>query len=213
MIKKNIGLFLLVFLGFSLSLCSQKENKETVVVIHTDLGDMKAKLYNDTPKHRDNFIKLIKDGWYDGSKFHRVIEKFMIQGGKGKNGEPGPGYMIDAEFVPQYFHKKGALAAARQGDEVNPDKKSSGSQFYIVQGYVFSDTQLDYVIEKMNKTFTEEQREVYKTIGGTPHLDGDYTVFGELIEGFDVLDKIASLETGSLDKPVDDVKMTIEIVE
>lgn len=192
----------------------QSKPDEKMVVIHTDYGDMKLKLYNKTPLHRDNFLKLVKEGWYDGSTFHRVIEEFMIQGGKNSKGKEGPGYRIDAEFVPGYIHKTGALAAARQSDQVNPQKKSSGSQFYIVQGRKLSDQELDYLAKRMNKTFSDKQREVYKTIGGTPHLDGDYTVFGELVEGFDVLDKIAAVKTIKPgDKPVEDVSMTIEIIE
>jgi len=183
------------------------------VVIHTSFGDMTAKLYNDTPKHRDNFIKLIKEGWYEGSPFHRVIKGFMIQGGSNKDGRQDPGYQIDAEILPNHFHKKGALSAARMGDQVNPMKKSSGSQFYIVQGQVIEDSYLNMVTARTGHQFTEEQKEVYKTIGGTPHLDGGYTVFGELLSGFDVLDKIAAVKTGRADVPVEAVTMTIEILE
>lgn len=204
-----------IYLFCSVAGCNQNSGSdETIVVIHTNYGDMKLRLYNETPLHRDNFIKLIKEGWYNGSTFYRVIKNFMVQGGRNKEGKEGPGYRIDAEFNPQYIHKKGALAAARQGDNVNPEKKSSGSQFYIVHGKKLTDQELDFIGNRVKKDFCESHREVYKTIGGTPHLDMDYTVFGELIEGFDVLDKIAAVNTRKPDnKPVEDVSMTIEIIE
>jgi peptidyl-prolyl cis-trans isomerase B (cyclophilin B) len=208
---KNV--LLVLGLIFSIQIMAQTEKPETLVVIHTSFGDMTAKLYNDTPKHRDNFIKLIKEGWYEGSPFHRVIKGFMIQGGSNKDGRQDPGYQIDAEILPNHFHKKGALSAARMGDQVNPMKKSSGSQFYIVQGQVIEDSYLNMVTARTGHQFTEEQKEVYKTIGGTPHLDGGYTVFGELLSGFDVLDKIAAVKTGRADVPVEAVTMTIEILE
>ncbi len=192
---------------------AQTEKPETLIVIHTKFGDITAKLYNDTPKHRDNFIKLVKSGWYEGSPFHRVIKNFMIQGGSNKDGRTDPGYRIDAEILPNHFHKKGALAAARMGDQVNPQKKSSGSQFYIVQGERVTDQYLDQVTAHTGHQFTKEQREVYKTIGGTPHLDGGYTVFGEVLDGFDVIDKIASVPTGRGDRPLEPVTMSIEILE
>ncbi len=211
--KRIFGILMLAFMGLSLTSCAQISNKETMVIIHTDLGDMKVKLFNETPLHRDNFIKLVKEGWYNGSTFYRVINNFMIQGGRNEAGEEGPGYRIDAEFVPGLYHKKGALAAARQNDQVNPQKKSSGSQFYIVKGKTFSDAELDYIEKRFNKTIPAEQKEVYKTVGGYPSLDNDYTVFGELIEGFDVLDKISAVQTGAADKPVNNIRMTMEIVE
>mgnify|MGYP006278774277 CR=1 FL=1 len=203
-----------LMIGTSLSLCSQKSNEnETVILIKTDLGNMKAKLYNDTPIHRDNFIKLVKQGWYDGSPWHRVIKGFMIQGGGNADGRQDPGYTIEAEFIPGHIHKRGVLAAARRGDNVNPEKRSSGSQFYIVDGRVFTNEELDMMEKRFGVEFSEKQREVYTTVGGAPHLDGSYTVFGELIEGHEVLDKIASVETGRADRPVDEVSMQIEIVE
>lgn len=212
--KRITFILLVAFVSINLSLCSQKSSNETMVIIHTSLGDMKLKLYDETPLHRDNFIKLVKEGWYNGSPFHRIIKQFMIQGGGNADGRPDPGYQLDAEFIPKYFHKKGALAAARMPDNVNPQKKSSGSQFYIVQGKVFTDQELDYFGKRMEKTFTEEQREAYKTLGGAPHLDGDYTVFGELLEGWEVLDKIAAVRTSPRDnRPVDEITMTIEVVE
>ncbi len=186
---------------------------ETMFVIHTDYGDITGMLYNDTPGHRDNFIKLIKEGWYNGSTFHRVIQNFMIQGGGKDGGTVDIGYTIPAEFVPERIHKKGALAAARQGDGINPEKRSSGSQFYLVQGKVYGDAELDALESRKNCEWTDEQRQLYKTIGGVPFLDYDYTVFGEVIEGMDVIDKIAAVQTGYGDKPVIDVKMTMEIVD
>jgi cyclophilin family peptidyl-prolyl cis-trans isomerase len=187
--------------------------KRTKVLIHTDLGDMKVVLYNETPKHRDNFIKLVKQGSYNGSTFHRIIKQFMIQGGGMANGAQDPGYTVPAEFVAKYYHKKGALAAARQGDNVNPKKASSGSQFYIVQGKKYTDAELDQFTTQTGKKMTPEQRLAYKTIGGTPHLDRDYTVFGEITEGLDVVDKIAAVQTGPGDKPFKDIKMTMKIVK
>ena len=190
-----------------------QDGKERVVVIHTDYGDITAKLYNDTPKHRDNFIKLVKEGWYENSPFHRVIKGFMIQGGSSASGEGDPGYTIEAEILPHHFHKKGALAAARMGDQVNPEKRSSGSQFYIVQGTTMNNEVLNSHSQRFNKNFSGEQREAYTTMGGSPHLDGEYTVFGEVISGFEVIDKIANVRTGQMDKPIEPVTMTIEILE
>ena len=205
---------MLIFLFATASTFAQTE-KETVVIIHTDKGDITVKLYNETPKHRDNFIELIKSGWFNGSEFHRVINNFMIQGGESARGVADPGYMIDAEFLPELVHKKGALAAAREGDMVNPERKSSGSQFYIVQGRKFSDQLLNMLEQKMNTKFTEKQREVYKTLGGTHHLDGAYTVFGEVISGLNVVDAIAAVKTNKDmgNRPIEPVTMTMEILE
>ena len=161
----------------------------------------------------DNFIKLIKEGWFNGSTFHRVIKGFMIQGGGKEGGTVDVGYTIPAEFVPDHIHKKGALAAARKGDNYNPQKRSSGSQFYLVQGRVYGDSDLDALEQRKNCEWTDEQRKIYKTIGGTPFLDFDYTVFGEVIDGLDVIDKIAGVTTGHRDKPLEDVGMTIKLVE
>ncbi len=197
----------------SLSVMAQNKKPETLVVIHTEYGDMTLKLYNDTPKHRDNFIKLVKEGWYNGSPFHRIIKNFMIQGGSNKDGRQDPGYTIEAEILPNHFHKKGALAAARMGDQVNPQKRSSGSQFYIVEGQVVTNEYLDKVSAHTGHKFTDEERKVYTTIGGTPHLDGGYTVFGEMLTGYDVLEKIASVKTGPGDRPLNPVTMTIEVLE
>lgn len=206
---KKLILMTLILAGLS----CQAQQKETVVVIETSMGTMKAKLFNDTPLHRDNFIKLVNEGWYNGSPFHRVINNFMIQGGQNADGRLDPGYTVPAEFRENHFHKKGALCAARQGDQVNPKKASSGSQFYIVQGQVFDDQKLALYEDRLGKVFSATQRQAYKTVGGTPHLDGDYTVFGEVIEGLDIVDKIAAVKTGYMDVPVEPViinKITIE---
>ncbi|MDR0711810.1 MAG: peptidylprolyl isomerase [Prevotellaceae bacterium] len=244
---------------------------EKIVLIETSLGSIRVKLYNETPEHRDNFIKLASEGFYDSLIFHRVIKDFMVQAGdpNSRNPQPnqrygtgGPGYTIPAEIKPaQFIHKKGALSAARTGDQVNPEKRSSGSQFYIVQGRVATDQELTQIeanisqqplqsmfnqklAEEMQKlqaqgakinqdslindvrqkilaqwesmekfTYTPEQREAYKVDGGTPFLDGAYTVFGEVVEGLDVVDKIAGVETQPGDRPTQDVlivKMTVE---
>jgi len=225
--KKTIILILVILFSFGLFSFTKlntivQAEKEKKILISTTFGDIKIKLYNETSKHRDNFIKLVSEEFYNGTLFHRVINNFMIQGGDpdSKNAKPdamlgngGPGYTIPAEFVPKYFHKKGALAAAREGDNVNPKKASSGSQFYIVQGRTFGDKELDALSSRAGVTYTEEQREVYKTIGGTPHLDGNYTVFGEVYEGLDVVDKIAAIQTGQANRPVVDVAMTIKIIK
>lgn len=249
------------------------QTNETQVLMKTSLGDIKLKLYNETPKHRDNFIKLVKEGTYNGLLFHRVIKEFMIQGGDVTSkdapmskqlGAGDVGYTVPAEFVyPKYFHKKGALSAARTGDEVNPERESSASQFYIVTGKIYSDAELSQMekqkegrlkqsifarLQKENmakikaayqsgdkaelaiirdtlvgKTeleaekrkeeakLTAEQREVYTTLGGVPFLDNEYTVFGEVLEGFDILDVIQNVETNRQDRPLENV--VIESVE
>lgn len=240
---------------------------DVMVDIKTSLGDIRVLLYGETPKHRDNFVKLVEEKFYEGTLFHRVINEFMIQAGDpdskgapaGKMlGSGGPGYQIDAEIVyPRYFHKRGTLAAARQGDQVNPERKSSGSQFYIVTGKAYNDSTLRQMESQMgmmakqrifnslaaqNKDkimdlrrnrdqaglqalqdelikqtetqyaaapfkFTPEMTEAYTTVGGTPHLDNDYTVFGEVIDGMDVVAKIEKVATGNADRPVEDVKI------
>ncbi len=197
--------------------------KETFVLIKTSLGDLKIKLYNETPLHRDNFIKLVKEGYLNQTLFHRVIKGFMIQGGdpdsktatKGQMlGNGGPDYTIPAEFVASKFHKKGALSAARTGDNVNPEKASSGSQFYVVQGKTYTDSELTQYEQRLGEKFTTAERDAYKTLGGTPHLDGSYTVFGELVEGFDVLDKIAAVACDRNNRPQEDVVMiSLEIIK
>lgn len=255
--------------------CGNAQNtgdKRPIVLIKTQFGDMKVALYNETPKHRDNFLKLANAGYYNGTLFHRVIKDFMIQGGDPdtRNAKPdqqlgngGPGYKIDNEINPKLLHKKGALAAAREGDQTNPMKKSSGSQFYIVQGIVFPANDLPALevkgTEKIAQSYmrqlmrenedslkfyqqsgnqialalmgerlqneamakakqtpfklTEEQKQVYTTIGGTPHLDGGYTVFGEVIEGLSVLDSIAAQPTGPNDRPLKDFRIEIKVIK
>ncbi len=196
--------------------CQEKEYR---AVIETELGNMTVKLYNTTPKHRDNFVKLVKEGYYDGLLFHRVISGFMIQGGDPDSrdapegqmlGQGGPGYTIDAEIGELHF--KGALAAARQGDQVNPDRKSSGSQFYIVQGIKMNDSQLSQIEQQTSTEYTDEQKKIYREIGGYPPLDGQYTVFGEVVEGIEVVDRIAAVQKGAADRPVDDIRMTIKML-
>lgn len=198
---KKLFLILCVLLGMT----AQAQDKETKVLLKTNQGDITVKLYNDTPKHRDNFIKLVNEGWFNGSPFHRVINKFMIQGGQNADGRVDPGYTIPAEIKPNHYHFKGTLAAARMADQVNPKKNSSGSQFYIVQGEVYTPQQLERFRDYYGKTFTKEMVDVYTTLGGTPHLDGDYTVFGEVVEGLDIVDKIAAVKTGYMDAPVEPV--------
>ncbi len=189
------------------------------VMITTSYGTIKIKLYNETPKHRDNFIKLATSGYLNGTLFHRVIQGFMIQGGDPDSktakagamlGAGGPGYTVPAEFNAKLIHKKGALAAARDN---NPQKASSGSQFYIVQGRVVTDAELDNFQKNSGWTYTKEQRNIYKTSGGTPSLDNGYTVFGEVYEGLDVIDKIAAVKKGANDRPAVDVKMTVKIIK
>lgn len=192
------------------------------VVISTNLGNITLELYNETPLHRDNFLKLVKQGFYDKTLFHRVIKDFMIQGGDpnsrnaDKNavlGNGGPGYNIPAEFSPKLFHKKGALAAARQGDEINPKKASSGSQFYIVHGKKYSHYELENIAVQTGISFSPDQISTYENIGGSPFLDGNYTVFGEVVEGLDVVDRIAEVKTGAGNRPLKDIVMEIEINE
>ena len=206
---KKICLIICILLGMT----AQAQEKETLVLIKTTKGNITVKLYNDTPLHRDNFIKLINEGWYNNSPFHRVINNFMIQGGHNQDGSVDPGYTIPAEFRANHFHKKGALAAARQGDQVNPKKASSGCQFYIVQGQVLTEAHIEMYKQRYGLNFTQEQIEAYTTVGGTPHLDGQYTVFGEVVEGLEIIDAIAKVKTGYMDVPVEPVTMTIEILK
>jgi peptidyl-prolyl cis-trans isomerase B (cyclophilin B) len=250
------------------------ESTTPQVRISTNHGDIVVRLYDETPEHRDNFLKLAREGYYDGTLFHRVIKDFMIQGGDpeskgapaGKQlGSGGPAYTLPAEFVyPQYFHKRGVLSAARQGDQVNPERRSSGSQFYIVWGKKYTDYELKQMAAQLdgqrgqqifnglaaqhrdsiqamyqrgdqkglmalqNKlaaetdkilketpgfTFTPEQTEAYTTVGGTPFLDNQYTVFGEVVEGLEVVEKIQKVATGSADRPKEDVVMTVTVLE
>ena len=252
-----------------------EQKTETLVRLETSEGNITIKLYNETPAHRDNFVKLVKEGTYDGLLFHRIIKDFMIQGGDPESksapkgamlGSGSLGYTIPAEFVyPKYFHKRGALSAARMGDEVNPGKESSASQFYLVWGKVYDSGSLkqfekqkmtalqqkifnrlqaenrDKIMElyksdrkselqvlkeeliakmeaeaeqrKDEAAFTPEQIDAYTTVGGTPHLDGEYTVFGEVIEGLEVIGKIQTVETDRNDRPINDIAMKATIVE
>ena len=192
-----------------------------MVEITTPHGKMLVQLSNKTPQHRDNFIKLAEEGFYDGLLFHRVIDGFMLQGGdpqsKGaKPGAPlgsgGPGYQIPAEFDESLAHVKGALAAARTGDAVNPQRKSSGSQFYIVSGRDVSEQDLKQMEARKGITYDKETREAYLERGGVPFLDADYTVFGHVVEGFDVIDKIAAVATGRSDRPEEDVTMQVRVI-
>ena len=241
------------------------------VKIQTMLGDIVVRLYDETPIHRDNFVKLAKEGYYDGTLFHRVIKDFMIQGGdpdsKGASagkmlGVGGPDYTLEAEIKDGLFHKRGALAAARQGDQVNPERRSSGSQFYIVWGQVYNEGQLrqfskQLKMQRMQDIFnqlaaarkaeimqmrrernraglqelqdqlaaeaeeqtagytglSEEQQRIYSTVGGTPHLDGQYTVFGEVEQGLDVVEMIQSSATGRGDRPIDDIEMRVSVID
>ena len=194
--------------------------KHQYVRIKTDLGECIVMLYNETPLHRDNFLKLTKEGVYNGTLFHRVIKDFMIQGGDpdSKNAKSGEqlgngsvGYTVPAEFRDSLFHKKGVLAAARDN---NPEKASSGSQFYLVQGKKFTDQQLDDLETKRLKfSIPEWQREIYKTQGGVPHLDRNYTVYGEVVKGIEMIDQIAEVDKDQSDRPLKDVSMTVTILK
>ncbi len=190
------------------------------VRISTDKGDCVVKLYNETPLHRDNFAKLALEGYYDGLLFHRVIENFMIQGGdpdsryageKQRLGEGGPDYRIDAEFNDSLYHKKGVIAAARND---NPEKASSGSHFYLVQGRTFTDAGLDSLeqLRLGGRKIPPYQREVYKSLGGTPHLDQNYTVFGEVVQGIDLIDRIAAEPTDQYDRPLANQRMEMTLL-
>ena len=208
---------------FGLFVCISVFSQErTTVLISTSFGDMVVELYNETPQHRDNFVKLVKERFYDGTLFHRIIPNFMIQGGdpdsKGaapniQLGNGGPGYTIPAELIDGLYHKKGVLAAARLGDAVNPKKESSGSQFYLVQGQVFTEEKLRSFGVRSGKKYTEEQTKTYGTIGGTPHLDGAYTVFGEVVKGLEVIELIANLKRDKYNRPLKDVEMSISIIK
>ena len=236
---KNIKFFIILLSIIALSSCSSqkkieaeqketaksattetKNDKMTQILIKTSMGDITIALYNETPLHRDNFIKLVKESYYDGVLFHRIIKGFMIQTGDpdSKTAKPGqrlgmggPAERIPAEFVPTLFHKRGAVAAARDN---NPAKASSGSQFYIVDGDIFPQDKLDMIAARTGKTFSPEQVRAYTTIGGAPFLDGDYTVFGEVVSGMEVVDKIAAQEKDGNDRPLQDIKIiSAKIIE
>ena len=197
------------------------EQKGQKAKISTKFGDITVVLYDDTPIHRDNFIKLVENGFYDGTLFHRVMGGFMIQGGDPNSigaapdqrlGNGGPGYTLEAEILPEHIHKKGALAAARQPDQVNPERRSSGSQFYIVQGRPVNAQQLNQMTQSTGAFYTADQIETYTKIGGTPHLDNQYTIFGEVVDGLDVVDMIAAVKTKPGNRPVEDVEMTVTLI-
>lgn len=209
--KKAFALILLLNVVLATSLFSQET--QVKVLITTDYGNITVVLYNETPQHRDNFVKLVNEGWYEGSPWHRIIKDFMIQGGQNADGRMDPGYKVQAEFVPGKFHKKGALSAARQGDQANPEKASSGSQFYIVQGQILDPSNFNMYEQRYGVTFTPEMHEAYSTIGGTPHLDGQYTVFGEVIDGLDIIDKIAAVPTAKGDVPLTKTTMSMKIIK
>ena len=220
-------LFFIIFWAMALPVFGQenirlrKKDRKRDVEMVTTVGTIRLRLYDSTPLHRDNFLRLVKSGYYDSVLFHRVIPKFMIQAGDPNSkraaagiplGNGGPGYTVPAEFRPSIFHRKGVLAAARMGDDVNPEKKSSGSQFYIVQGRTFTDAEMDSVERVRLKGYKlpETHRQVYRTIGGTPQLDQNYTVFGEVVNGLEILDRIAALPTSKAqdrDRPLQDVRI------
>lgn len=212
-LRNNLILIsLLLFSGLAFSQGTSEKNP--VVEIKTTEGTITVMLYNDTPKHRDNFIKLAKSGFYEGRIFHRVINNFMIQAGWTKDGVDDPEYKIESEIRKNHIHKRGALAAARQGDQVNPERKSSGCQFYIVQGRKYNEAQLKTFESRLNTKFTDKQIKTYTTVGGTPHLDGAYTVFGEVLTGMDVVDKIAAAKTARGNKPVEDITIiSMNVIE
>ena len=205
--------------------------KRYLVEIKTTAGRMVVELYNETPVHRDNFLKLAREHYYDSTLFHRVIPGFMIQGGDPDSrkaedrmvplGQGGPGYTLPAEIRSSYIHRKGALAAARLGDDVNPEKRSSGSQFYIVQGRTWRPSDLAQLEVQMNSDlpdsakvhYTPDQVETYKNLGGAPHLDGGYTVFGQVVAGMDVLDLIANQPCDGMDRPLADIRVWMRVLQ
>ncbi len=193
-----------------------------LVEITTDFGVMVAELYDATPQHRDNFMKLAEEGFYNDLLFHRVIDGFMIQGGDPSSkeasagvplGSGGPGHQVPAEFVDSLVHIKGAIAAARTSDSVNPERKSSGSQFYIVEGGPVDDGMLDGIEKRKGFTYTPEQRKAYLELGGTPFLDHDYTVYGRVIKGLEVIDAITKVKKDARDRPIDNIKMTVKVIK
>ncbi len=222
----NYTIILKAYKGKKMSVTKQNIHIDAplkcTVEIETDYGTMLVELSNATPQHRDNFTKLAEQGFYDGTLFHRVISEFMVQGGDpdSKNaaagqrlGVGGPGYTVPAEFVDSLVHVKGALAAARMGDAGNPKKASSGSQFYIVQGKPVDDAMIKRIESMKGIHYTPEQKKQYAEIGGTPFLDREYTVFGHIVEGLDVIDKIAAVQKDGGDRPTKDVKMKIRVIK
>lgn len=224
--RKKIFTLLAIFLAFTAVTMQAQTVQDTTrheVLLETDSGDIRIELFNETPKHRDNFLRLVRSGAYDGVLFHRVIKDFMIQTGDvgSKNAKPGEAvgdtpetYTVPAEICfPKLFHHRGVLGAAREGDDVNPKRESSATQFYIVWGYKFTDGQLDKVQQRLNERtdstvqLTPEVREAYKTVGGTPHLDGQYTVFGQVIQGLDIVDLIQCQPGDKNDRPLNDTRI------
>lgn len=221
MIKRKTTLLLFLLLTITLGVSAQTDSLRHEVLLETDSGNVRIQLYNETPQHRDNFLRRVRQHDYDGVLFHRVIADFMVQTGdlgsinapQGKLlGDTPESYSVPAEIrFPQLFHKRGAVAAAREGDNVNPERRSSSSQFYIVWGRVWDDANLDKVQQRIDQytqgsvKLSPEQREVYKTLGGTPHLDGSYTVFGEVVEGLDVIERIEKAATDDHDRPLNDI--------
>lgn len=221
MIRRKTTLLLFLLLSFAFGASAQTDSLRHEILLETDSGNVRIALYNETPLHRDNILKLVTAHAYDGVLFHRVISDFMVQTGDmgSKNapqgkllGDTPESYSVPAEIrFPQFFHKRGAVAAAREGDSTNPERRSSATQFYIVWGRVWDDEQLDKVQERIdgftNGTvkLTPEVREAYKTLGGTPHLDGSYTVFGEVVEGLEVIGKIEKAATDGHDRPLQDI--------
>jgi len=210
----NMKKIVLAFLLLTLTTSSfAKKHKNKFVVIETTMGTIKVEVYADVKQHADNFLKLAGEGFFDSILFHRVIPSFMIQAGdpKSKSASKGEllgngdlGYKVPAEFMDQYHHRQGALAAARDN---NPEKASSACQFYIVQGKTYTDSELDGIEQSLKRKMTEQARKDYKTIGGTPHLDGSYTVFGQLVEGQDVVQKITMAPRNNTDRPLDDIRI------
>ena len=218
---KRVLFLIALAMGASTRLCAQTSTTE--VLLETTMGNIRIALYDETPQHRDNFLKLTKMGSYDSLLFHRVIKDFMVQSGDifSKRAKPGQllgtgdyDYTQEAEFrLPKIFHRRGVVAAAREGDEKNPERRSGASQFYIVWGKIYDDRRLDYTQMKLDSItngevqLTPEMREVYKTIGGTPHLDGQYTVFGEVTEGMNLIEKMQMVETDKNDRPLEDSRI------
>jgi len=192
-----------------------EQNPETQVRITTKFGVIRIQLYEDTPLHRANFIYLAKKKYFDHTVFHRVIKDFMIQGGASDSKNPVSigNYYVPAEILPHYFHKKGALAMARDEDHKNPTKRSSPHDFFIIQGTPLSEGELGEIEEEYRIKIPTDRRKVYKSIGGTPHLDQDYTIFGQVVEGLDVIQKIASVETDKGNWPIQEITMKVEVLE
>jgi cyclophilin family peptidyl-prolyl cis-trans isomerase len=222
----NYTVILRAFKGKKMNETTQKVHIDAplscLIEIETDFGTMLAELSNATPLHRDNFLKLAEEGYFDGTLFHRVIAEFMIQGGDPNSkdapvgmplGSGGPGYTVPAEMRDSLVHVKGALSAARLGDAGNPTKASSGSQFYIVQGKVTDGNMLTRIEASKGMHYTPDQKKAYAEIGGTPFLDREYTVFGHIIKGLDIIDKIAEVQKDPRDRPLKDVKMKIRVIK